>query len=77
MAEAQLDQYKVRPRKSHDGWNLESDRLSHGLLWYQTESAAIGYAKWNSRGKGGRVDIFDPGGTLIRTEEFPAGNYAY
>ena len=77
MPQAQLDQYKVTPRKRRDGWNLESDRLSHGLLWYQDEIAAISYAKWNSRVKGCRVDVLDSNGSTVRTEEFPPGNFAY
>jgi len=41
-----MDQYKVRPRKKPRGWKLEGERLSHGSLWFETESAAVGYAKW-------------------------------
>src|SRR5689334_4292570 len=45
---AAVDQYRIRPRKQRNGWNLESDRLSHGALWYRNESDALSYAKWNS-----------------------------
>jgi hypothetical protein len=72
-----MDLYRVRPRKTHDGWNLEGERLSHGLLWYETESAAVGYAKWNSRVNGCRVEIIDHHGEVVRTEEFLAGDFAY
>ncbi|MDQ2946127.1 MAG: hypothetical protein M3Y27_09330 [Acidobacteriota bacterium] len=71
------DQYKVRPRKSHDGWNLEGQRLSHGLLWYQSEADAIGYTEWHSRVKGCKVEVLDLEGKTVRTEEFAAGNFAY
>jgi hypothetical protein len=74
---ANVDQYKVRSRKSRDGWNLESDRLSHGALWYRNEGDAISYAKWNSRVNGCRIEILDEGEASIRTEEFPPGNFAY
>ena len=33
------DLYIVRPRQSREGWSLESDRLSHGRLWYENEAA--------------------------------------
>ncbi len=77
MTEAQLDQYKVRPRKRCGGWNLESDRLSHGLLWYQSEADAIGYAKWNSRVRGCKIDVLNDADEIISTDEFPPAAFAY
>jgi hypothetical protein len=74
---ATLDQYKVRPRKTRDGWNLESDRLSHGALWYHDEDAAVSYARWHSRVNGCRIEILDEQDKAVRIEEFPAGNFAY
>lgn len=74
---SEMDRYKVRPRKTRDGWNLEGERLSHGSLWYMTESAAVGYAKWNSRVKGCRIEILDDQDEVVRTEEFLAGDFAY
>jgi hypothetical protein len=71
------DLYKVRPRASRDGWNLESDRLSHGRLWYENEAAAISYAKWNSRANGCRIEIRDERGNIVRAEEFSSGDFAY
>jgi len=72
-----MDQYKVRPRKMHDGWNLEGDRLSHGALWYQNETDALGYAKWNSRVNGCKIEILDERDQIVRTEEFSPGGFAY
>jgi hypothetical protein len=72
-----MDQYKVRPRKKRRGWKLEGERLSHGSLWFETESAAVGYAKWSSRVNGCRVEIFDNRGQLVRTDEFLSGDFAY
>jgi hypothetical protein len=72
-----MDQYKVRPRKKRDGWNLEGERLSHGLLWYENESAAIGYARWNSRVNGCRTEVLDEQDQVVRTDEFTAGDFAY
>ena len=70
-----MDQYKVRPRKTHDGWNLGGDRLSHGSLWFENKSAAVGYAKWNSRVNGCKIEILDQGERIIRTEEFSSGDF--
>jgi hypothetical protein len=65
---AEIDRYRVRPRKSRNGWNLESDRLSHGSLWYQNETDALSYAKWNSRVNGCKIEILDEGDRIVRTE---------
>jgi hypothetical protein len=72
-----MDQYKVRPRKTHDGWNLESERLSHGSLGYENESNAVDYARWHSRVNGCRIEILDEQGQVVRIDEFPAGDFAY
>jgi hypothetical protein len=73
----EADQYRVRPRKKHDGCNLESERLSHGALWYTNEVDAISYAKSLSRVNGYNIEILDQAGKLLRTEQFPAGDFAY
>ncbi|HEY6154625.1 MAG TPA: hypothetical protein VIW07_12870 [Candidatus Udaeobacter sp.] len=72
-----MDQYKVRPRKAHDGWNLEGERLSHGSLWYENESAAIGYARWTSRVNGCCIEVLDEHGRVVRVDEFAANDFAY
>ena len=77
MNRAQVDQYKVRPRKTRDGYELESDRLSHGGLWYQDIDAAISYAKWHSRVNGCQIEILDEKDAIIRVEELSAGEFAY
>jgi hypothetical protein len=72
-----VDEYQVRPRKDRSGWNLESDRLSHGSLWYKSVSDAISYAEWNSRVNGCRIETLDADGKILRMEEFSAGDFAY
>ena len=72
-----MDQYKVRPRKSRDGWTLQGDRLSHGSLWYKDESAAVSYGEWNSRVNGCCIEILDEKGQVVRIDEFPGGDFAY
>jgi hypothetical protein len=73
----EIDYYRIRPRKERNGWNLESDRLSHGTLWYQNENDALGYAKWNSRVNGCRIEILDEQNQIVRTEESSSGDFAY
>jgi hypothetical protein len=44
--------YEVRPRKDHRGFDLISDQLPFGRLWYGDSNAvanAIGYAEYFSR----------------------------
>jgi hypothetical protein len=72
-----MDQYKIRPHKLRRGWNLEGDRLSHGSLWYETESAAISYAKWNSRVNGCRVQLLNKRDEVVRVDEFAPADLAY
>lgn len=72
-----MDSYIVRPRETRDGFNLESVVLSHGVLWYEKEDAAVSYAEWNSRVKGCKIDVADEANTIVRTLEFPPGNFAY
>jgi hypothetical protein len=72
-----LDQYRIRPRKSRDGWNLESDRLSHGSLWYKSVSDAISYAEWNSRVNGCRIEILDDQNQVVHVEESSSGDFVY
>ena len=41
--------YEIRPRKDHRGFDLISDVLPFGRLWYTEVDDAIGYAKHRSR----------------------------
>jgi hypothetical protein len=41
--------YQVRPRKDRRGFDLISDVLPFGRLWYDTPDNAIGYAMHSSR----------------------------
>lgn len=41
--------YEVRPRKDRRGFDLISDALPFGRLWYGDADAAVGYAKFYSR----------------------------
>ncbi len=44
-----IHSYEVRPRKDHRGFDLISDALPFGRLWYAEPNAisnAVGYAKF-------------------------------
>ena len=67
----------MRPRKDHRGFDLISDALSFGRLWYAGPNAisnAIGYAKFRSRSHDAVIRVFDESGTVIETHEH-AGDF--
>ena len=66
--------YEVRPRKDKRGFDLISDTLPFGRLWYQDVDAAIGYAKFFSRSQPGEVRIFDEAGEVLSVESW-AGDF--
>ena len=41
--------YEIRPRKDHRGFDLISDALPFGPLWYIKPDDATEYAKFRSR----------------------------
>jgi hypothetical protein len=64
--------YEVRPRKDHRGFDLISDALPFGRLWYAEPNAvsnAIGYAKFRSRSHPAVIRVFDEAGNVIETHE--------
>jgi hypothetical protein len=64
--------YEVRPRKDHCGFDLISDALPFGRLWYGEPNAvsnATGYAKFYSRSHDAVIRIYDDAGSVIETHE--------
>jgi hypothetical protein len=54
--------YEVRPRKDRRGFDLISDVLPYGVLWYGEPNAvsnAIGYAKFFSRSHDAVIRVYD------------------
>jgi hypothetical protein len=54
------DVYEVRPRKERDGFDLVSDHLRHGPIWYAGPDAvrnAVAYAKYCSWSRSRRAII--------------------
>jgi hypothetical protein len=64
--------YDVRPRKDKRRFDLISNVLPFGRLWYdgpQAAANAIGYAQFYSRSHDAVIRIYDAGGNVIETYE--------
>ena len=64
--------YEVRPRKDKRGFDLTSDALPFGRLWYGGPEAienAIGYAQFYSRSHGAMIRVYDGAGNTIQIHE--------
>jgi len=61
--------YEVRPRADKGGFDLISEALPFGKLWYCKSDDAIGYAKFYSRSHSAVVRLFDDSGVLIETHQ--------
>jgi uncharacterized protein (DUF1501 family) len=69
--------YEVRPRKDKRGFDLISDVLPFGRLWYAGPNAvvnAIGYAEHRSRSHDALIRVYDETGTVIETHKH-AGDF--
>ena len=66
--------YEVRPRKDKRGFDLISDALPFGRLWYDGPNAvanAIGYAEHYSRSRDAMIRVYNESGTVIETHKHP------
>ena len=61
--------YEVRPRRDKRGFDLLSDTLPFGRLWYDKPDNAVGYAMHSSRSHGAVIRVFDSRGNVIETHE--------
>jgi hypothetical protein len=71
------DVYEVRPRKDGVGFDLISDRLRRGPIWYAGPDAvrnAVAYAKYRShcRSHPAMIRVFDKSGMATETHQYPA-----
>lgn len=62
--------YEIRPRKDRRGFDLLSDALPFGRLWYENAEAAVGYAKFYSRSQRAELRVFDSAGAVIAVESW-------
>jgi hypothetical protein len=68
------DVYEIRPRKERDGFDLISDRLRRGPIWYAGPDAvrnAVAFAKYRSRSRSrwAIIRVFNEGGNVTETHE--------
>jgi len=61
--------YEVRPRGDKRGFDLISDALPFGCLWYTKIPHAIGHAKFRSRSHDAVIRVYDAAGNLIEAHE--------
>ena len=64
--------YEVRARRDKRGFDLISDALPFGRLWYGESNAisnAIGYAMHRSRSHRAVIRVYDAAGNVIETHE--------
>ena len=64
--------YEVRPRKDKRGFDLISDVLPFGRLWYGDTNAvanAVGYAEHCSRSHHAVIRVYDDAGDVIEMHE--------
>jgi hypothetical protein len=66
--------YTIRPRPDRRGFDLISEALPFGKLWYHDADAAASYARFYSRSKDIEIRVFDERGQLIRTRKH-AGDF--
>jgi hypothetical protein len=69
---AAQDVYEVRPRKNRDGFDLISNRLRRGPIWYAGPDAvrkAVSYAKYRShlQSRCAIIRVFDEHGDVTET----------
>ena len=67
------DVYEIRPREDRDGFDLISDRLQYGPIWYAGPDAvrrAVAYAKYRSRSRSHRaiIRVFNEEGNMTETD---------
>jgi hypothetical protein len=61
--------YEVRPRKDKRCFDLISDALPFGRLWYTKPDDAVEYAKFRSRSHDAVIRVYDESGYVIATHE--------
>jgi hypothetical protein len=59
----------MRPRRDKRGFDLISDVLPFGGLWYTKLDDAVSYAKFFSRSHDAVIRVYDESGDVIHTHE--------
>jgi hypothetical protein len=61
--------YEIRPGKDKRGFDLVSDALPFGRLWYTEVNDAVEYAKFYSRSHDAVIRVCDEAGNVIETQK--------
>ena len=61
--------YEVIAHRDRRGFDLISDALLFGRLWYTEIPDAIGYAQFYSRSHDAVIRVYDDAGNVIETHE--------
>jgi len=61
--------YEVRPGRDKRGFDLISEVLPFGALWYTKPDDAVDYAKFFSRSHDAVIRVYDDAGNVIQTHE--------
>jgi len=72
---ATIHSYEIRQRKDKRGFDLISDALPFGRLWYDGPNAVtneIGYAMHDSRSANAVIRVYDAAGNVIETHQHKA-----
>jgi hypothetical protein len=69
MSQNTQHSFEVRHRKDRRGFDLISDVLPFGRLWYLDAAAAVGYAKFFSRSHHAVIRVSDEAGNVIQMHE--------
>ena len=66
------DVYEIRPRKDRNGFDLISDCLRRGPIWYAGPDAvrnAVAFAMYRSRSRWAIIRVFNEAGKVTETHE--------
>jgi hypothetical protein len=68
--------YEVKRRKDRRGFDLISEALPFGRLWYENASAAVDYAKHSSRSHDAVIRVYDESGNELDESDLYWGRIA-
>ena len=68
--------YEVKRRKDRRGFDLISEALPFGRLWYEDASAAVDYAKHSSRSHDAVIRVYDESGNELDEADLYWGRIA-
>lgn len=74
LPSVKLHVYEIRPRKDRRGFDLLSDVLPFGRLWFQQPNHAADYARFFSRSGSAEIRMLNVWGDVLNVESW-TGNF--